>query len=164
MKVRDYFAELYVAGRFADEGWDVYFPHRDQGFDFIVSRWDADDKMQRLRPVQVKGKFPAEDKGDQEKYGFVGTLTQLHPDMVLAMPFFASHEKQAPIHIAYLPLSVIHRSGDDHRCHPARFRNSRAEPRPHYANFFDQSGISLTKRDDWSTLTVERGRSILLDD
>ncbi len=28
MKVSDYFAELYVAGRFADAGWNMYLPHR----------------------------------------------------------------------------------------------------------------------------------------
>lgn len=37
MEVSDYFAELYVAGRLADAGWNVYFPHRDKGFDFIIS-------------------------------------------------------------------------------------------------------------------------------
>jgi hypothetical protein len=37
-EVHDYFAELYVAGRFADAGWNVYFLHRDAGFDFIVSK------------------------------------------------------------------------------------------------------------------------------
>ncbi len=29
---RDLFAELYVVGLFADTGWGVYFPKRDQGF------------------------------------------------------------------------------------------------------------------------------------
>lgn len=38
MKVSDYFAELFVAGRLADAGWNVYFPHRDQGFDFIITK------------------------------------------------------------------------------------------------------------------------------
>jgi len=38
MAVSDYFAELYVAGKFADEGWNVYFPRCDKGFDFIVSK------------------------------------------------------------------------------------------------------------------------------
>jgi len=28
--MRDYFAELFVAGRFAEAGWNVYFPHRDE--------------------------------------------------------------------------------------------------------------------------------------
>ena len=45
----DYFAELYVAGRFADAGWNVYFPHRDQGFDFIISKNIGNDG-QFLRP------------------------------------------------------------------------------------------------------------------
>src|SRR5438128_405916 len=38
MRVSDFFAELYVAGRFVDAGWNVYFPRRDRGFDFIVSK------------------------------------------------------------------------------------------------------------------------------
>jgi hypothetical protein len=57
MAVSDYFAELYVAGKFADEGWNVYFPHRDKGFDFIVSKQDS-GAVQILMPVQVKGKYP----------------------------------------------------------------------------------------------------------
>ena len=55
-KTSDYFAELYVAGRFADAGWNVYFPHRDQGFDFVISKVIGVDTV--LRPVQVKGKYP----------------------------------------------------------------------------------------------------------
>ena len=55
-KPSDYFAELYVAGRFADAGWNVYFPHRDQGFDFVISKVIGVDTV--LRPVQVKGKYP----------------------------------------------------------------------------------------------------------
>lgn len=35
---RDYFAELHVAGNFGDAGWNVYFPRRDKGFDFIVTK------------------------------------------------------------------------------------------------------------------------------
>jgi hypothetical protein len=64
MKVSDYFAELFVAGRLADAGWNVYFPHRDQGFDFIVTKTvGAADML--IRPVQVKGKYPTGEKGDQ---------------------------------------------------------------------------------------------------
>jgi hypothetical protein len=35
---RDDFAELYMAGFFADASWSVYFPRRDVGFDFIVTK------------------------------------------------------------------------------------------------------------------------------
>ena len=35
MKVSDFFAKLYVAGRFADAGWNVYFPRRDRGEDEV---------------------------------------------------------------------------------------------------------------------------------
>jgi hypothetical protein len=71
-KTSDYFAELYVAGRFAEAGWNVYFPHRDQGFDFVVSK--ARDSEQRIRPVQVKGKYPTQQKGDWPQYGYIGRL------------------------------------------------------------------------------------------
>ena len=35
---RDYFAEMYVAGILADNGWNIYFPRRDNGFDFIITK------------------------------------------------------------------------------------------------------------------------------
>ena len=44
MIVNDYFAELIVAGMFAEKGWNIYFPHRDQGFDFIVSKYMGDEE------------------------------------------------------------------------------------------------------------------------
>ena len=49
-------AELHVAGLFAEAGWRVYFPHRDDGFDFIAAK-PVDGKIV-IRPVQVKGKYP----------------------------------------------------------------------------------------------------------
>ena len=103
MKQPDYFAELYVAGRFAGAGWNVYFPRRDRGLDFIISR-PADAGMQLLRPVQVKGKYPTDDKTDKAVYGYIGGLTELHPDMVLAIPYFTSELLATPCCVAYLPL------------------------------------------------------------
>ena len=50
---RDYFAELYVAALFGDDGWSVYFPKRDVGFDFIATK-QVDNKI-LIRPVHVKG-------------------------------------------------------------------------------------------------------------
>lgn len=82
MVVTDYFAELYVAGRFADAGWNVYFPHRDRGFDFIVSKQTINGDY-LIRPVQVKGKYPTESKRNWPVYGFVGRLSTLHDEMVL---------------------------------------------------------------------------------
>ena len=57
MNVSDYFAELLVAGRLADAGWNVHFPHRDQDFDFIITKTVNASEM-LIRPVQVKGKYP----------------------------------------------------------------------------------------------------------
>ena len=53
---RDYFAEMYVAGILADHGWNIYFPRRDKGFDFIITK-DLGERM-LVRPVQVKGLYP----------------------------------------------------------------------------------------------------------
>jgi hypothetical protein len=53
-ETRDYFAELYVAGLFGDAGWAVYFPKRDVGFDFVVSKQVGARML--IRPVQVSRK------------------------------------------------------------------------------------------------------------
>ncbi len=61
---QDYFAELYVAGLMANAGWNVCFPHRDRGMDFIISKTGADGS-EIIRPVQVKGKYPSTQKGNK---------------------------------------------------------------------------------------------------
>jgi hypothetical protein len=152
MKVSDFFAELYVAGRFADAGWNVYFPRRDRGFDFIASRLTAAG-TQLLRPVQVKGKYPTHGKGDNIVYGYVGKLTELHPDMVLAIPYFSDSSPQNPTCIAYLPFSLVRKHSRGYKCQPATFRAGEPAPRRDYARFFDDSGLKLVERQDWSTLT-----------
>ena len=80
------FAELYVAGLLADAGWNIYFPTRDIGFDFIATKTVASGII--IRPVQVKGKYPTAGKRDVAYYGFGGWLSQLHQEMVLAIAFF----------------------------------------------------------------------------
>jgi hypothetical protein len=153
MQVLDYSAELYVAGRFANAGWNVYFPHRDRGFDFVVSR-SAENGMEIFRPVQVKGKYPTAEKGDKTVYGYVGELTQLHPEMVLAIPFFSAQSPDVPACVAYLPFSVVRTHSRGYRCEPATYRAGMPSPRRDYARFFDSTGLSLVERDDWQTLSV----------
>jgi hypothetical protein len=148
MKVSDYFAELFVAGRFADAGWNVYFPHRDRGFDFIVSKPDGKGS-QILRPVQVKGKYPTEEKGDKPVYGYIGKLTQLHPEMVLAIPFFSRAAPEVPICVAYLPLSLIREHQRGYRCQPARFVGGRARPRRDFSRFFGTEGLAMLDSPSW---------------
>lgn len=63
----------------------MYFPKRDVGFDFIVSK-DVNGTM-LLRPVQVKGLYPTPEKPDQDTYGFSGHLSAVHPEMVIVLPF-----------------------------------------------------------------------------
>ena len=153
MKVSDYFAELYVAGRFADAGWNVYFPRRDRGFDFIVSR-SAAGGLQLIRPVQVKGKYPTPKKGDKDVCGYIGDLTELHPEMVLLIPFFSSASPEIPTCIAYLPFALVRKHNRGFRCESARFHGGTAVPRRDYAKFFDGEGLKLVEQPDWHTLTI----------
>jgi hypothetical protein len=151
---RDYFAELFVAGRFADAGWNVYFPHRDEGFDFIIAK-NIDKDHQLIRPVQVKGKYPREGKKDKAVYGYVGDLSQTHPEMVLAIPFFGGEAAEIPLFIAYLPFSIVRpHAAKGFRCEPAKFAAGVAVPRRDHRLFFDAEGLRLLERDDWSMTSV----------
>jgi hypothetical protein len=155
MKVSDYFAELYVAGRFADAGWNVYFPHRDTGFDFIITK-PTPSGHDLIRPVQVKGKYPTEGKLDKVTYGYVGELSRTHPEMVLAIPFFSKVNEVVPSCVAYMPFSLVRRHSRGFRCEPAGFRNGKVAARRDYAKFFDAAGIKFLESLNWkdSMITV----------
>ena len=153
MAVRDYFAELYVAGKFADAGWNVYFPHRDIGFDFIVSKPD-NHGGQILRPVQVKGKFPTSARRDGKYYGIATKLTQIHPEMVLAIPFFLAESLDAPICTAYMPRSLVRPHTRGYKCQPASYNSGRPEPRRDYRKFFDSKGLKLLESASWKDSTI----------
>ncbi len=152
-KVADFFAELYVAGRFAESGWNIYFPRRDRGFDFIVSK-SAGDGEQLLRPVQVKGKYPTAEKGDRTTYGYIGELSERHRDMVLAIPYFAPGAYEVPVCVAYLPLSIIRAHSRGSKCEPASLLRGVAKPRRDYAKFFGDEGLKLVERADWPTVEI----------
>jgi hypothetical protein len=148
-KTSDYFAEMYVAGKFADAGWNVYFPRRDKGFDFIVSKEVKNIII--IRPVQVKGKYPTDDKGDKTTYGYTGKLSETHPEMVLAMPFFSYRQSSNPVCVAYMPIWTIRPHSRGYRCSPACFRNGEPEPRRDYRKYFDIEGLEAVEFDRWST-------------
>jgi len=148
MKVSDYFAELHVAGRLADAGWDIYFPHRDKGFDFVISK--IVDNKPLLRPVQVKGKYPTDEKTDKNVYGYVGKLTQQHPEMVLAIPYFSAATPDTPVCIAFMPPTCVKRHPRGFRCQPATYRSGEPRPRREYIKFFDQGGIELMNALTWN--------------
>src|SRR3954452_6653773 len=151
MMMRDYFAELFVAGRFAEAGWNVYFPHRDEGFDFVVAK-DVGSGHQLIRPVQVKGKYPSDGKTNKLTYGYIGSLTQVHPEMVLAIPFFPVAKEELPSCVAYLPRLLIRRHSKGYRCQPAAFTNGIATPRRDHRRFFDHEGLRLVEQEDWSSV------------
>jgi hypothetical protein len=146
-RTSDYFAELYVAGRFAEAGWNVYFPHRDQGFDFIVSKLVGNEQL--IRPVQVKGKYPTAEKRNWPAYGYVGKLSQLHPDMVLAIPYFPFGSREMPLFTAYLPPGLIKKHSRGYRCEPASFRAGAPAQRKSFDRFFGESGLELVASGRW---------------
>ena len=138
---RDYFAELFVAGLFADAGWNVYFPHRDKGFDFIVTK--QIDGVEKIRPVQVKGKYPTSSKRDKVVFGYRGALSKVHPEMVLAIPFFNVQRRDSADLVAYMPFSMIKPHGSGYRCEPATYQNGLAVPRRDFNIYFNNDGLVL---------------------
>jgi hypothetical protein len=143
---RDYFAEMYVAGLFADARWNVYFPRRDKGFDFIAVK--ELDGRSLVRPVQVKGKYPTRLKTDKPTYGYVGRLSILHEDMVLAVVFFDhGGRNRHPVHVAYMPRRLIRPlPSRGYKCEPATIRGGAISPRREYRRYFDDEGISALSR------------------
>jgi len=149
-KSRDLFAELYVAGALADAGWHIYFPKRDFGFDFIITKQVGGAII--IRPLQVKGKYPTSSKGDKAQFGYTGELSQLHPEMVLAIPFFSTTRVHSPSCVAYIPRKLIRQHSkypDRFTSFPALFRGGTAEPRRDYRRFFDEVGIQFMESSDW---------------
>lgn len=146
---RDYFAELYVAGLFGDAGWSVYFPKRDVGFDFMVSKSVKGEVL--IRPIQVKGLYPTAAKGDKPSYGYKGELSAIHQHMVLVLAFFSANERgAAPEKIAYMPVSEFKKpSRGGYRCVPARYEAGHAIPRKEFSQFFGSQGLAAVEAPSW---------------
>lgn len=141
---RDHLAELWVAGKLVDAGWNVYFPHRDKGFDLIATY--TNDGQIRIRPIQVKGKYPKEGTGNRQAYGYRAGLSAIHEDMVLAIPMFVNYDDPVPLHVAWMPRErIVRQENGRWRCEPAKFRDGVPVPREEFAHFFDQEGIELLK-------------------
>ena len=141
-------AELYVAGLFTQDGWRVYFPHSDDGFDFIAAKLLPDGVL--LRPVQVKGKYPKGDKSDKNVYGYIGELSQIHPEMVLAIPYFATSDLPVLRHVAFMPFYKIGKHARGLKCEPAKFIAGAASPRRDQLKYFDREGLQRLSNRDWS--------------
>jgi len=146
---RDEFAEQYVAAIFADAQWSVYFPRKDKGFDFIVSKKTATGMI--LRPVQVKGKFPESLTAVRLQYGYKGRLTALHPDMVLVIPLFTALARLAYLDcIAYMPFGRIDDDGGgQYSCEPARLQNGTVSAKPSFRRYFDDAGLIALESLAW---------------
>lgn len=153
---RDLFAEFYVAGLLADAGWHLYLPKRDYGFDFIATK-NIDGHVM-IRPVQVKGLYPTAAKTDKAFYGNSGKLTQLHDEMVLALPFFPTTHERSPLFTAFLPRCQIRATtkAGHYRAVPASFRDGRATQRRDYRHFFDTEGLISMETETFLTTTTRK--------
>ena len=151
-KTFDQLTELHVAGLFAEYGWNVYFPHRDKGFDFIAVKSMKGSFV--IRPVQVKRKYPEVGKNSYATYGYVGKLSQTHPEMVLAIPYFEIGEIPVLRHVAFMPFSMVRPHSRGHRCQPAKFIGGCAYPRGDHAKFFDHEGLQRLEHSSWQSETL----------
>lgn len=147
---RDYFAEMYVAGLLADAGWNIYFPRRDKGFDYVVTLETPSAVL--VRPIQVKGLYPRVGKLDKPTYGFTGDLSLLHPHMALVLVYFPLGAAEGtPQHIAYMPRGQIRlKSSGGYRCVPATLRSGVVEPRREFAGYFDGPGLAAMTSPTWA--------------
>ena len=146
-KTFDQLAELQVAGLFAEEGWQVYFPHRDRGFDFVAVKRKGDRYV--IRPVQVKGKYPENQKTDKQVFGYVGKLSQRDPEMVLALAFFERGEVPKLKHVAFMPDCMIRSHSKGFRCQPAKFIAGEVSPRGDHRKYFDNQGLKRVEYPGW---------------
>jgi len=141
---RDHLAEFWVAGKLVDAGWNVYFPHRDKGFDLIATYTDG--AIIQIRPIQVKGKYPKPGTRNRKTYGFRAPLTAMHESMVLAIPMFVNAEDPMPLHVAWMPRAkIVQEERGRWRCEPAKFVNGRPIPRQEFEQYFDQGGLDLLR-------------------
>jgi hypothetical protein len=154
---RDYFSELYVAGILGDSGWNVYFPKRDVGFDFIITK--LVDNGIVIRPVQVKGLYPTTGKTHHPQYGFTGKLSQLHSEMVLAIAFFPVDRKsKSPKCVAYMPcIQIRPKKSGGFTCFPTQFKDDQIIPRRDFQKFFDENGIRLMESKNWKNEQIGNG-------
>jgi hypothetical protein len=146
-------AELYVAGLFAEQGWRVYFPHRDEGFDFLAMKGEGGQSL--IRPVQVKGRYPTEAKLDSRAIGFTGELTKTHPEMVLAIVYFEVSDIPVVRHVAFMPQSMFRSHKRGIRCLPAKFQQGKVIPRGDHSKFFDHKGLLRVAEPNWKDTTLD---------
>lgn len=138
---RDYLAELFVAGTMGDAKWQIYFPKRDEGFDFIAVKRTPTGTI--ILPVQVKGLYPTAAKKDRGVYHWRGSLSQVHGDLILAVVYFTPDpDTTAPAHVAYVPVSRLKRpSRGGYRFDGASLEGGRVTPRRDFKLYFDRQGL-----------------------
>jgi hypothetical protein len=143
-------AEFLVLQQFVDRRWEIYFPYRDKGFDFVVSKRIGSQIL--WRPIQVKGIYPTVKKKDRRDIGLRGKLSRLDPHMVLAMPFFKPGNSRSPVFIAYIPLSKIRQNPKldrPHWCLAASHRSGSPRKKSQFEQHYDTQGLKEVENPAW---------------
>lgn len=86
---------------------------------------------------------------------FIGKLTKIHPEMILAIPYFSSDSTGSPLFIAYMPKSQIKECSKGFNCQPASFKNNMPNIRPYFQKFFDDNGLELLENIDWKESCID---------
>lgn len=150
-----YSAELFVASQFTYAGWNTYFPQRDKGFDFIASK-EIDSGEILIRPVQVKGKYPEDGTTERSRYGYKSKpLSQVHEDMVIAIPFYRDQTSKYPEMVAYMPRVALKRNSNQDRCQPAKLTATGPQPRSYFKGFFGKRGLKILENPAWGHKSKE---------
>jgi hypothetical protein len=78
----------------------------------------------------------------------------MHPEMILAIPYFSLASQNIPICVAYMPISQIKVNSRGYRCAPAKYSESQPMPRPKFIKFFDAAGIGLLEKANWKDTEI----------
>ena len=106
------------------------------------------------KPVSIVRRYPSGDKTDKSVYGYVGKLTQTHPEMVLVIPYFSASSPDTPVYIAFIPWASVKPHSRGFRCEPATYRSGEPRPRREFQKFFGEEGIARLDSLTWKMETI----------
>jgi hypothetical protein len=152
-------AELLIASMLVRDGWNIYSPHRDRGFDFVATKKIRGRLC--LRAIQVRGCYPVSRTKRKPAYGKIRMkLTELSEEMALVLPFYEPGNRTAmPACVAFIPRAEVrkHKRSKLFHCQPATISAGRIRPRKYYRKFFGKSGLRMMSRADFHSMRVNDG-------
>ena len=151
-------AELLVASMMVRDGWNIYSPHRDIGFDLIATKNIRGILL--FRPIQVRGCYLESKTKETNAYGKSKMeLKEIHEEMALVIPYYEPDQTSPyPVYVAFLPHAEIrkHKNRDLYYAGPARARKGAIHMRKEYVRYFGMSGVRLMSDPNWKNLKVRQ--------